>query len=331
MSLASAGAERSWQRLLHTTDLDQHARAQPGWALHYEQLSAGRFGGLVHHVQLPGTRLVHEHCDVAVRQRGSLGAGHYGFAMPLQAGAQPAIFNGQRVDSDAIMLGSAAEIDLCTPEHFSLVGVVVEAELLNPLWQQMYGRPPSAWIESQLVVPARAGLAAELRACHLRVMHDAGAMLGTPAEVGRTASAVSVDDSAARQLRDALLIEWFEALPDSIDTSALPTSLARKRLVDQACALMLSQADEPLSMLEVCRRVGTSRRKLNYCFHDVLGSSPVKYLRAVRLNGVRRDLLATAATVQDAAARWGFWHLGQLSRDYKRQFGELPSATLKRR
>jgi AraC family ethanolamine operon transcriptional activator len=33
--------------------------------------------------------------------------------------------------------------------------------------------------------------------------------------------------------------------------------------------------------------------------------------------------------VQDVAARWGFWHLGQFSLDYKRQFGELPSATLR--
>lgn len=320
--LLPAPGHACWQRLVHTDDLDQHAHAQPDWALHYEQLSPGRFSGLVHHVQLPGTRLVHERCDLAVRQRGSLGAGHYGFAMPLHAGAQPAIFNGQRVDADDIMLGSAAELDLCTPERFSLVAVVVQAELLNPLWQQMYGRPPSAWIESQLVVGARAGLAAELRACHLRVMHDAAALLGP---------AASADDTAARQLRDALLIEWFEALPDSIDASGLPGALARKRLVDQACELMLAQADEPLSMLDVCRRLGTSRRKLNYCFHDVLGSSPVKHLRAVRLNGVRRELRAAAPSVQDAAARWGFWHLGQFSRDYKRQFGELPSVTLKRR
>jgi AraC family ethanolamine operon transcriptional activator len=82
-------------------------------------------------------------------------------------------------------------------------------------------------------------------------------------------------------------------------------------------------------MLEVCRRIGASRRKLNYCFQDVLGTSPVKYLRAVRLNGVRRELRSGTAAVQDVAARWGFWHLGQFSLDYKRQFGELPSATLK--
>jgi hypothetical protein len=32
----------------------------------------------------------------------------------------------------------------------------------------------------------------------------------------------------------------------------------------------------------------------------------------------------------DVANRWGFWHMGQFAADYKRQFGELPSATLKR-
>ncbi len=92
---------------------------------------------------------------------------------------------------------------------------------------------------------------------------------------------------------------------------------------------MLQHTGEPLSMLEVCRRVGASRRKLNYCFQEALGTSPVKYLRAVRMNGARRELRSGATSVHDAASRWGFWHLGQFSRDYKQQFGELPSATLR--
>ena len=50
----------------------------------------------------------------------------------------------------------------------------------------------------------------------------------------------------------------------------------------------------------------------------------------MRLNGVRRELRQGRAAVQDVAARWGFWHMGQFSRDYKQQFGELPSVTLRR-
>jgi AraC family transcriptional regulator, ethanolamine operon transcriptional activator len=47
---------------------------------------------------------------------------------------------------------------------------------------------------------------------------------------------------------------------------------------------------------------------------------------------VRRGLreAEAGATVQDVAARWGFWHLGQFSLDYKKHFFELPSETLSR-
>jgi AraC family ethanolamine operon transcriptional activator len=312
-----------WEWRVRTDEMDAHARAQPGWDLHYEQLSGGRFSGLVHHVMLPMMRLVHERCGVAVRQTGHFEDGRYGFALALSEG-EPAIFNGQKVERDAIMLGRHGSLDLCTPAPYALIAVVVDGALLVPLWQRMYGKPPSAWMESQLVVPARPALAEALRGLHLKTMDDASAWLAA-------GGAAAVDDTAARQLRDALLIEWLETLPASVDASALPTALARKRLVDQACELMLGHADEPLSMLEVCRRVGASRRKLNTCFQEALGTSPVKYLRAVRLNGVRRQLREGAVNVQDAAARWGFWHLGQFSRDYKRQFGELPSQTLRSR
>lgn len=314
----------AWYWRVETDDIDAHARAQPDWDLRYDQVGEGRFEGLIHHIQLPGMRLVRERCSVAVRQRGRFDEGHYGFAMALQA-PQLAIFNGQRVGADDVMLGRNRELDLCTPAGHDLMAVVVHQALLVPLWQSLYGKAPSAWMESQLVVPARPAVAQALRVAHLKAMADAAAWLARLAEHPPQ----TAHDTAARQLRDALLIEWLEALPESVDASGLPSALARKRLVDRACERMLSQPDEPLSMLQVCREVGASRRKLNYCFQEALGVSPLKYLRAVRLNGVRRELRAGSGAVQDVAARWGFWHLGQFSRDYKRQFGELPSHTLR--
>ena len=37
------------------------------------------------------------------------------------------------------------------------------------------------------------------------------------------------------------------------------------------------------------------------------------------------------ASVQDAAAAYGFWHMSQFAVDYRELFGERPSETLKRR
>jgi AraC family ethanolamine operon transcriptional activator len=318
LEFPSAAPAGTWRLDARTGDAHSQARVQPEWQQEYRQLSPGLFQGHVQHVQLPGMRLVREDSNQALHQRGDLGRGAYGFAMPL-ALSEPGIFNGQRFELDSVLLGRGDELDLRTPTQLSLMAVVVEADLLQPLWQRMYQKPLAAWLEHQLVVPARPAAAQALRRLHMELM----ARLLDP-------HAAWQDETALRQVRDTLLIEWLEVIPERVDASSLPSVAARRQLVHRACELMLAQPDEPLSMLDLCGRVGASRRKLNYCFQDVLGTSPMQYLRAVRLNGVRRELRSGAkGAVQDAAARWGFFHMGQFSTDYKKQFGELPSATLR--
>ncbi len=298
--------------------MDQHAWAQQGWALQYEQLSSGRFKGRIHRVQLPEVSLLREDTSIALRQRGRLDDSVYGFAMALQE-SPDLFFNGQRVPSHGIMCGRGDALDLTTPPHFTLLAVVVERSLLNPLWERMYQKPLAHWLEQKLVLQTTEVKAKNLRDLHLNVLDQASALAHR-----------QPGPQTLRQLRDEILMEWLEALPPQVDTSELPTLERRKKLVDRACELMLGHADEPLSILEVCSRVGTSRRKLNYCFQDVLGTTPVKYLRSMRLNGVRRALKQAAPgfTIQDIASHWGFWHLSQFAQDYKNLFGELPSETL---
>lgn len=319
--MSASASPPSWIQIVETRDIDQHAQAQQGWALHYEQLSGGQFRGRLLQVQLQGVTLLREDTTLSVRQRGRLDPSAYGFATALED-REGLFFNGQRVADHAIMCGKGDEVDLVTPDNFTLIALVVERSLLNPLWERMYNKPLAAWLEKQLVLPTTEVKAQGLRDLQLAVLDQACAL-----------AARASDPQALRQLRDEILIEWIETLPAQVDTSELPTLERRKRLVDKACELMLAHADEPLSILEVCSQVGTSRRKLNYCFQDVLGTTPVKYLRSMRLNGVRRALRLAepGMTVQDVASRWGFWHLSQFAQDYKRLFGELPSATLYRR
>jgi AraC family ethanolamine operon transcriptional activator len=84
--------------------------------------------------------------------------------------------------------------------------------------------------------------------------------------------------------------------------------------------------DCPLSVAELCARFHASRRTLQYAFEDTLGVNPSAYIRAVRLDHVRRELRG-AASVTEVATRWGFWHFGNFSSEYRGQFGELPSET----
>jgi AraC family ethanolamine operon transcriptional activator len=308
-------------RLYESEDIDQYARAQQGWTLHYEQLSPGRFYARQQQVQLPQVTLVREYTRQSMRQRGHLDDGVYGFAMALQD-QSGLYFNGQRVHDGSIMCGRGDELDLTTPPEFTLIALVVERGLLNPLWEHMYHKPLANWLENKLALPTTATKAQALRDLHLAVLDQAASLALRPP-----------NHQALLHLRDEILMEWMEALPSKVDLSEMKSLERRKKLVDKACELMLAHADEPLSILQICSRVGTSRRKLNYSFQDVLGTTPLKYLRHLRLNGVRRALrnAQPGSTVQDLAAQWGFWHLSQFAQDYKRLFGELPSTTLNQR
>lgn len=313
-----AEGQVGWRRDVLSHDIDEFAQAQANWSLHYEQLSGGAFVGALQHVQLPGMRLVREASSCATWQRGHIGARHIGLAMPLRMPG-PGSFNGQAIGLDSMMIGRSEQLDLCMPADSALIAIVVDADLLDALWQHLYQKRMSAWIDRQIVVDARPGLAQIVRSVHLRVMADVEA-----------APALLNDAAILGQMRDAVLVEWIEALPTRITTEGLGTGEARKRVVTRACELMHAQPAEPLSILQVCERVGASPSKLEYCFRSVLGIAPAKYMRAIRLNGVRRELRqAHSRSVQDVAARWGFWHLGEFAAAYRRQFGELPSQTLR--
>lgn len=122
-----------------------------------------------------------------------------------------------------------------------------------------------------------------------------------------------------------------------IDSTTTADKLADHSITNAKCWHILAEtrelvrkhADMPISVAEVCQQLNISRRTLQYCFQNLLNTTPMAYLRAERLNGVR-SMLKTANSVTEAAAHWGFWHFGHFSQEYKKMFGELPSATFKR-
>lgn len=105
----------------------------------------------------------------------------------------------------------------------------------------------------------------------------------------------------------------------------------RSRAVRETSAYIRARQREVLSAAELCAVAKVSERTLRRAFLEHLGMTPRAYHAALRLNGVRNELLRHAPSevaVRDVANRWGFWHLGQFARDYRRFFGELPSETL---
>ena len=105
------------------------------------------------------------------------------------------------------------------------------------------------------------------------------------------------------------------------------------RLLDKALDYITAYARDAITVADVCNALGVGYRKLDRAFNMHLGHGPKDTILACRLNGVRADLKSgdPATNVSDIANAWGFWHLGDFARIYRREFGELPSESLNSR
>ncbi len=105
------------------------------------------------------------------------------------------------------------------------------------------------------------------------------------------------------------------------------------RVVRRAQEFMSAHAEQPVSLADVCREVGCSARALQLAFRQHAGQGPMEFLRELRLDKVRADLLAAALSddgggVRETAEKYGFLHLGHFAAQYRARFGERPSETL---
>lgn len=109
---------------------------------------------------------------------------------------------------------------------------------------------------------------------------------------------------------------------------------ARIEMVKQLQQWVEEHPLEPISLDRLSRQVYVGRRSLILGFKEHLGMGPMAYFKLRRLHAVRRELMEAAPgaiTISGLAASWGFLNPGHFARDYRRLFGELPSATLSRR
>jgi AraC-like DNA-binding protein len=115
--------------------------------------------------------------------------------------------------------------------------------------------------------------------------------------------------------------------------SAAPTSgIALPRDLARVLAWLRANLHEPVRLDDLARIAGTAPRTLEAHFRQFLGTTPLGWARRERLAQTRRALLAPSdgTRVTQVALQSGFTQLGRFAQDYRRQYGETPSQTLRR-
>ncbi|HEX8012054.1 MAG TPA: helix-turn-helix domain-containing protein [Casimicrobiaceae bacterium] len=320
---AAATAPYSTTRLT-STDIEEQAAGLRKWDQVYEQLTPGRFVGSLHEATFRGVQIFRETTSQAVHELGLGAPGARAIGVPIRMEGN-ALFRGESVDPDAMVtLGDAEELDFYTPKGFDILGLGIDATVLDDFAQHIEHRDATSMFGGKRVLKPNPARRDEFRRLLLSILNAL--------DVNPTALQYQ---HTQRVLEQSVLAALFAVLGEADEAPPPKTGCpGRRHVVDQARAFMSAHIDEPITVADLCVQLGVSRRTLQYSFQEVLGLNPVRFLRAMRLNGVRRDLKGRkplAASVQDVAAKWGFWHLGHFVTDYKQMFGELPSATLRGR
>jgi len=136
-------------------------------------------------------------------------------------------------------------------------------------------------------------------------------------------------------LRDLLLSNILTLLPNSYSEmlNQQPTSGAVPYYVKRARDYIYAHADTSITLENLTSYAGCGYRTLQVAFMDAFGLSPMAYVKSVRLNCVRNDILVAddGVTVSDIAMKWGFIYMGRFANMYMKQHGVLPSHTLRTR
>lgn len=288
------------------------------WSMDFRQLGHSSTGVRIAAIATPVSMLMHSRIGSRTHQLGALDARTITFGLPDRD--QSAIrFGPTLTDSDTLTLfDNRAGFDAVSEADFGAYTLTLDTAHLESLADELDLDFDRAWFSNGMrhkPLPAN-GLTA------LRSQMNSVLCAG----VERPGNA-----AIARSLQQDIAVSLLRAFSGS-DSERGESRSARQRAVFRAREFMAANLDEVPAISEVCARASCSIATLERGFREYFGVSPKQYLSATRLSRARSALLQAppGVAVGDIAAACGFWHMSKFAADYKRMFGELPSATLRR-
>lgn len=303
-----------WVRAERFFDIDSQAARYRGYGQEYQQLSRGAFEGRVTSFDFGSDLAVQlETANQDLAQAATAPAGRFGVCMLAETSA-PCTLNGAILARDQLVLCPGGKgIVGKTPAGLNIYCMDLSRDLLLD--------EADEWSRIDVVYDA-AGVQG------LREIVESG--LASFVQRRSIEECPAATKAFKSSVADAL---WWVVSRTGSDAAnrvsprARPRTLRLFRVAREHISVRLT---EGVSVAEVCKNTGVSRRSLESIFRSVVGIGPGAYIRNLQLNRVRRDLLSSdmrGQSIGDIAARYGVWHWSRFSQNYKLLFGELPSQT----
>lgn len=305
----------------HFQDIHLHASSVREWRQTYSQISAGLLQSSLSQIRNVRFHAFRERINQRVVQHGEAPRDRVCFAVPLAIPGAARMQGRDANDSSLFVLRGGEEFMFHMPMGMDMLAITFDSALFESAVSEAGCADEINSLLKQPVLSVPVERLAETRRRLLAMFSEAAA------ESELSAPPVGIE----LQLEQAMLDELLGLITDpACDRNQQHGSSVRSFIVEKCHRMTLSDAVNAPSVIELCERLRVSRRTMQNSFRSVAETTPVNYIRSIRLNGVRRELMSTAVaelSIGDAAARWGFFHLSHFAADYHELFGELPSQT----
>ncbi|WP_229884949.1 MULTISPECIES: helix-turn-helix transcriptional regulator [Streptomyces] len=135
-----------------------------------------------------------------------------------------------------------------------------------------------------------------------------------------------IDTTCGQLLAAAVLAAFPYTTP-----GARPAAAPGDATLQRAIGFIEANAHLDITLADIAASIPVSPRAVQYAFARHAGTTPLAYLRGVRLARVHEELASAMpgqSTVTETAARWGFAHPGRFAAAYRDAYGTSPSRTL---
>lgn len=300
-------------------DLHELEAADYKWNLPFKKISVGNFHGAVHSIDLGVVQMAEGRFSGTLLQNGLTPPGFTTFAIPA-IDSQAFWWHYRKVDHNHLLLfPESRKLKCISYDGFHVYTFSIQDQFLKILIDKFGITGVAEKLKgSEKVIPITK-----------RYIYILNSLLQTLSLAVQAKGEADFPKGLINSTKYKLTEIVLHVVDQSDNSTNVPIKRERDRTILKAIEFILDQEMQQLSIDEIAAKTNIKKRSLEYAFKEYATVSPKRFIQALRLNSVREDLILKGDSVSETAIRHGFTHQGQMARDYKLLFGEMPRETLK--
>lgn len=292
------------------SDFDFFKQVVNDWNLDFNIISKENFKAEFHIFSCEDFLLSRETLQGTIEHKGESPKGYRTIVIPINYGNELVWFDKKLAGTEFLIFPEDEKIDAITYDNLDIYLISIREELLIEIITQLnYKNCKRIFNGNVRDVFVSEGFT--------QIFHEKSDLFFNTNFEDEEEQQVKIKEIAL------LLLQYL----DNTEFTEVKTNVKKQDIaLKKSTEIIHSEHGELISVQELGKLSGVSNRTLYNAFKDKYKASPTEYIKAIRLNKVKKELFADGETnISKIAGKYHFWHMGQFAKDFKSQFGILPS------